>query len=50
MIISFILMMLMFDLGTILLGEIRWWSLLGVKGLMTKDPEWSPKGVLCIKR
>ena len=50
MIISFILMMLMFDLGTILLGEIRWWSLLGVKGLMINDPEWSPKGVLCIKR
>ena len=33
MIISFILMTLMFDLWVILWGEIRCWSLLGVKGL-----------------
>ena len=33
MIISFILMTLTSDLGVILLGEIRCWSLLGVLGL-----------------
>ena len=30
----FILMTSMFDLGVILQGEIRWQSLLGVKGLL----------------
>ena len=34
-IISFILMTSMFDSGVILKGEIRCWSLLGVKGLIT---------------
>ena len=33
-IISFVLVTLMFDSGGILLGEIRCWSLLGVKGLI----------------
>ena len=32
-IISFILMTLMFDSGVILKGEIRCWSLSGIKGL-----------------
>ena len=32
-IISFLLVTLMFDSGVILVGEIKYWSLLGVKGL-----------------
>ena len=34
-IISFILMTIMFDSGMILKGEIRCWSLLGIKVLIT---------------
>ena len=37
MIIFFFLVTLMFDSGVILSGEIRCWSLLGVKGLNMKD-------------
>ena len=37
MIIPFFLVTLMFDSGVILSGEIRYWSLLGVKGLNMKD-------------
>ena len=32
-IISFLLVTLMFDSGVILVGEIKYWLLLGVKGL-----------------
>ena len=35
-IISFILVTCMFDESVILLGEIRCWSLLGLKGLKSK--------------
>ena len=36
-IVSFILLTFVFDSGAILLGEVRWLSLLGVKGFKTRD-------------
>ena len=38
-IISFVLMTLLYDSGMILLGEIRCWSLLGIKGLRLNDSQ-----------
>ena len=46
-IISFILMTLVFDLGVMLLGEVRFWSLLGVKGL-TSLPKNTTKCSTCL--
>ena len=42
-IISFILMTLTFDSGVILLGEIRYLSLIGINGLVEQDKDMNNK-------